>query len=81
MDSNIKLLEERVFQLVGRLRELSAERKGLEEELRALRQRLESLEKGGPADSGPKKKDEVWRSRRAEAISAIRETLAELRGA
>ena len=80
MDSNIKLLEEKVFQLVGRLRELSAERKGLEEELRALRQRLESVEQGGSADSDPKK-DEVWRSRRAEAISAIRETLAELRGA
>ena len=80
MDSNIKLLEERVFQLVGRLRELSAERKGLEEELRTLRKRLESIEQGGPADSDPKK-DEVWRSRRAEAISAIRETLAELRGA
>jgi len=80
MDSNIKLLEERVFQLVGRLRELSAERKGLEEELRTLRQRLEGLEQGGSAGSG-QKKDEVWRSRRAEAISVIRETLAELRGA
>ena len=80
MDSNIKLLEERVFQLVGRLRELSAERKGLEEELRTLRQRLESEERGGPTGSDAKN-DEVWRSRRAEAISAIRETLAELRGA
>ena len=80
MDSNIKLLEERVFQLVGRLRELSAERKGLEEELRALRQRLESVEQAGSAGSDPKK-DEVWRSRRAEAVSAIRETLAGLRGA
>lgn len=66
--------------MVGRLRELSAERKGLEEELRALRQRLESVEQGDPASSDPKK-EEVWRSRRAEAISAIRETLAELRGA
>lgn len=66
--------------MVGRLRELSAERKGLEEELRVLRKRLESVEQGGPADPDPKK-NEVWRSRRAEAISAIRETLAELRGA
>jgi len=80
MDGNIKLLEERVFQLVGRLRELSAERKELEEELRALRQRLESVEQGDAAGCDPKK-NEVWRSRRAEAISVIRETLAELRGA
>jgi hypothetical protein len=81
MDSNIKLLEERVFQLVGRLRELSAERKRLEEELGSLRHRLESVEQGGPAGPDPKSEDKVWRSRRAEAISAIRETLAELRGA
>jgi len=82
MDGNIKLLEERVFRAVGRLRELSAERKGLEEELRALRRQLESLEQGGPAGPDPKKdKDEAWRSRRSEAISVIRETLAELRGA
>lgn len=81
MDTNIKLLEERVFRAVGRLRELSAERKGLEEELRSLRGQLESVEQpGGPAATDAKK-EEVWRSRRAEAIRAIRETLAELRGA
>lgn len=80
MESNIKLLEERVFRLVDRLRELSAERKGLEEELRVLRERLENPEQVGPADSDPKQ-EEAWRARRAEAISVIRETLAELRGA
>jgi len=82
MDGNIKLLEERVLRAVGRLRELSAERKGLEEELRALRRQLESAGQGGPAGPDPENENEEgWRSRRAEAISAIRETLAELRGA
>lgn len=79
MDDNIKLLEERVNQVVGRLRDLTAERKNLEEELRVLRDRLKGAERGGSAKQG--KNEEEWRSHRAEAIDVIRRTLAELRGA
>ncbi len=78
MDKNIKLLEERVIQAVGRLRELSAERHELENELEALRQRLEGAEAGWSADID--NQEEVWRSQKEEAINAIRQTLAELRG-
>lgn len=78
MQKNIKLLEERVIQAVGRLRELSAERNELEEELESLRQRLEGVEADGSA--GIDNSEEVWRSQKEEAISAIRQTLAELRG-
>jgi hypothetical protein len=78
MQKNIKLLEERVIQAAGRLRELSSERNRLEEELESLRQQLESVEAGGTADID--NREEVWRSQKEEAISVIRQTLAELRG-
>jgi hypothetical protein len=78
MQKNIKLLEERVIQAAGRLRELSVERNELETELEQLRQRLEGVEAGGAADID--NREEVWRSQKEEAISAIRQTLAELRG-
>jgi hypothetical protein len=78
MQKNIKLLEERVIQAVGRLRELSAERKELKEELESLREQLEGIEAGGSADID--NREELWRSQKEEAISAIRQTLAELRG-
>jgi chromosome segregation ATPase len=78
MQKNIKLLEERVIQAVGRLRELSAERKELKEELESLREQLEGIEAGGSADID--NREELWRSQKEEAISVIRQTLAELRG-
>jgi hypothetical protein len=78
MAKNIKLLEERVIKAADRLRELSAERNKLESELKSLRQRLEGVETGGTA--GIDNREEVWRNQKEEAINAIRQTLAELRG-
>jgi chromosome segregation ATPase len=78
MAKNIKLLEERVIQAASRLRELSAERNKLEKELKSLRQRLEGVETGGMAYTDSQ--EEVWRIQKEEAISTIRQTLAELRG-
>jgi cell division protein FtsB len=79
MQANIKLLEERVLQVVERLRELSAERKQLESELRSLREHVESVEQGKPAASARERKD--WRSQKAVTIDVIRRTIAELREA
>jgi len=78
MSKNIKLLEERVLLAAGRLRELSAEREELKSELLSLRQRLESAEQGGAADS--EESGEDWQSQKAEVITLIRQTLADLRG-
>ena len=78
MSKNIKLLEERVLQAVGRLRELSAEREELQSELLSLRQQLESIEQNGSADSD--EREENWQSQKADVITLIRQTLSELRG-
>ena len=78
MSKNIKLLEERVLQAAGRLRELSAEREELKSELLSLRQQLESAEQSSAADSEGRQKD--WQSEKAEVITLIRQTLADLRG-
>jgi outer membrane murein-binding lipoprotein Lpp len=78
MSKNIKLLEERVLQAAGRLRELSAERDQLTNELLALRQQLESAEQNAPVDSDDLEGN--WQSQKAEVITLIRQTLSELRG-
>jgi uncharacterized coiled-coil DUF342 family protein len=78
MSKNIKLLEERVLQAAGRLRELAVEREELQSELLSLRQQLESLEQGDAADSDEREED--WQSHKAEVVTVIRQTLAELRG-
>ena len=79
MANNIKLLEERVLQVVERLRGLSAERKQLESELRSLREQIEGAAEGSPAASG--KEREAWRAQKAVAIDVIRRTIDELREA
>jgi hypothetical protein len=78
MSKNIKLLEERVLQAAGRLRELSAERDQLTSELLLLRQQLESVEQNVPVDSDDREGN--WQSQKAEVITLIRQTLSELRG-
>lgn len=74
---NIRLLEDRVSKAIKRLRQLSGERRRLEEELRALRRQAEGLEKEAPRGEAPG--DETWKAERARVVAAIRETLQELR--
>ena len=52
MNRNIRLLEERVLQATKRLRQLSDDRTMLEQEVQSLRDRLETVEKAEPVDSG-----------------------------
>ena len=77
MTRNIRLLEKRVKQAVDRLRQLSTERERLDEELKTLRQQLESLE--NEASESVRSDEAEWVDRRAEVVSLIRETLTELR--
>lgn len=78
MSKNIKLLEERVKQAAKRLKELAAERDELTTELLSLRQQLESFEQDGSVDSDERQED--WLAQKSEVITAIKQTLAELRG-
>jgi len=78
MDDNIKLLEERVNRVVGRLRALSTERKHLEDELNSLREQLEG---GGSGSAADNEERNGWRSQKTEAIELLHQTIAELRGA
>jgi len=78
MSKNIKLLEERVLQAAGRLRELSVEREQLKSELLSLRQQLESIEQNVSGDSDDREGN--WQSQKAEVITLIGQTLSELRG-
>ena len=78
MDDKIKLLEERVAEAVDRLGKLATERTRLESELRSLREQLQNAQPEGAAVADSERED--WRSRRAQALEAIREVIADLRG-
>ena len=68
---NIRLLEKRVHQAVERLKQLSEDRRRLEDELRALRGQLEGIQ---PDDKG----HHEWVGQRAQIEALVRETLSEL---
>ena len=69
---NIRLLEDRVSRVVQRLRQLTETKKGLESELEALRQELNTRPAGGASE-------QAWMTERTEMVRSIEETLAELR--
>jgi hypothetical protein len=78
MDDTIKLLEDRVKTVAGRLRDTNAERRRLEAELRTLR---DQVARSRPEDAGASDSErEVWQSRKTQALEAIREIIADLRG-
>jgi len=68
---NIRLLEKRVHQAVERLKQLSEDRRRLEDELRAVRGQLEQIQ---PDDNGRQE----WVGQRAQIEALVRETLSEL---
>ncbi|MDX1388371.1 MAG: hypothetical protein R3344_04230 [Acidobacteriota bacterium] len=77
MKADIKLLEERIRQLIGRLRELRDERDQLGRELEEARQGLELLQSETPAGAslgGPETAVKI-----VEIKSALREAIQELR--
>ena len=73
MRDPIKILEDRVQRAVARIRELSAERSGLERDLEAARARLDSAASSRPSE-------ESWRQEREQLVGALQEVVAELRG-
>jgi len=76
MRKNIKLLENRVSRVLKRLEQLSDERNRLAQEVESLQERLETLERSGPAElesmeGGP--------AQRAHVVDELRQVLADLR--
>jgi uncharacterized protein (DUF2384 family) len=80
MADNIKLLEELVVEAVDRLRELARERDKLQEKVDSLSKRLDTLKR--KASQGGRSSDDARArvARQAQAVTVIREALAELRG-
>lgn len=75
MKDDIKLIEQRIETVVGRLKELTAERDTARGEAASLREELRSLQDGLAEDD----EDSTLRERRDEAVALIRDTLGELR--
>ena len=80
MSDNIKLLEELVVEAVDRLRRLTRERDSLLEEVEALRGRLDALKHEASRTGSGSDAERAWETRRAQALSTLREALTELRG-
>lgn len=78
MVKRVRILEKRVAQAAERLRELSAERAKLREELSASRAERE-VSAIAPEDAATEGDGEEWNIRRREAVALIRDTLSELR--
>ena len=75
MDDNTRILEDRVQRAAARLRELASERRRLEAEMLALRQRVELTESGGPAPSDDPRR---WPVQRMDVLATVRETIQRL---
>lgn len=80
MADNIKLLEELVVEAVDRLRELTRERDELQGKVDSLSKRLDALKR--KASQGARNSDgaRATEARQAQAVTVLREALAELRG-
>ncbi len=78
MKADIKLLEERIHRLIGRLRELRDERDGLGRELEEARQGLELLQDEAPAGANLGSPEMAIKI--VEIKSALRDAIQELRG-
>jgi chromosome segregation ATPase len=84
MKDTVRLLEDRVARAVRQLKELADERDRLKSEVGKLQLRLEQMEArtldaarevAEASDAPP-----AWVEHRAEILSALKETVAELRG-
>ena len=81
MANDIRLLEDLVNKAVVRLKQLSAERERLREEVDSLRVRLDALD--AEAATGAREagnEEAAWQTQREHVLSGLRETLQELRG-
>jgi chromosome segregation ATPase len=79
MKANIKILEERIHSLLGRLREIRDERDRLREELDGLQRTLDEVQAERPAGVSAELAPET--AVRLVAIkSALQEAIQELRG-
>lgn len=76
MKPNIRLLEQRIRQVVDRLRETAEERDRLQGELETLRSRLDAFEGAPDAEDVPASD---WTANLGEVRGVLREAIEELR--
>ena len=79
MKGNIKILEERIHTVLGRLREIRDERDRLRDELDGLQQTLNEVQAERPAGVSSEVAPETT-ARLVAIKSALREAIQELRG-
>ncbi len=72
-ESTIRLLEDRVQQAIGRLKELAAERGRIERELEDARRRMDVLEVERA------EREEAWAAKVARLAQDLKEAIGELR--
>ncbi len=80
MPDNVKILEELVVDAVDRLQRLTQERDRLSEETNGLRERLDALKREASQGGRGSEAERAWRAQQAQAMTAVREALAELHG-
>ncbi len=80
MPDNVKLLEEMVVEAVDRIRDLGRERARLTEEIDGMRGRLDALKHEASHGGRGSETERAWRAQRAQALTVVREALAESHG-
>ncbi len=80
MPDNVRLLEELVNEAVDRLRDLGRERARLTEEIDGMRERLDALKHEASHSGRGSEAERAWRAQRAQALTVVREALAESHG-
>ena len=80
MVDNVKILEELVVEAIDRLQHLTRERDSLNEEIDALRERLDAQKREASHSGHRSEAEGAWRAQQSQAVTAVREALAELHG-
>ncbi len=80
MVDNVKILEELVVEAADRLQQLTQERDRMSEEIEAIRERLDARKREASQSGRGSEAERAWRAQQAQALTAVREALAELHG-
>ncbi len=80
MPDNVKILEELVVEAVDRLHDLSLERDRLSGEIDVLRERLDAPKHQASQGGRGSEAERAWRAQQSQALTVLREALAESHG-
>ncbi len=80
MVDNVKILEELVVEAADRLQDLTQERDRLAEEIDAVRERLDARKREASQSGRGSEAERAWRAQQSQALTVLREALAESHG-